>query len=151
MIAFQDMFSMPSDQLSKLMFETCHDVDFVHEINNFQISNTPTLQSTHGPRDRPTDMLLPDVQSAYRKDFFRRKAVSKVYSDIVDANSNENVVLLSLLDLTVVFDTVDHDIHLQRLMKTFGFGGLLLEWIRSYLCNRAQDMHLNGVTVTNVH
>ena len=46
----------------------------------------------------------------------------------------------------VAFDTVDHDIFLQCLRKTFGFIGLLLEWIRSYLTNRMQNVYLNGKT-----
>ena len=58
--------------------------------------------------------VLPDVQSAYRKRFSTETAVLKVYSDIIDAMSNEKMVLLSLLDLTEAFDTVDHDVLLQR-------------------------------------
>ena len=56
------------------------------------------------------------------------------------------MVLLSLLDLTAAFDTVDHDVLLQRLEKTFGFSGTLLQWIRSYLGNRSQGVYLNGKT-----
>ena len=56
------------------------------------------------------------------------------------------MVLLSLLDLTAAFDTVDHDVLLQRLEKTFGFSGSLLQWIRSYLGNRCQSVYLNGKT-----
>ena len=44
------------------------------------------------------------------------------------------------------FDTVDDDILLQRLEKTFGFSGLLLKWLRSYLSNRMQNVYLNGTT-----
>ena len=80
--------------------------------------------------------LLPDVPSAYRN----------VYSNIIDAISNEKMLLLSLLELTATFDTVDHDVLLQRLERTFGFSGSLLQWIRSYLGNRSQGVYLNGKT-----
>ena len=56
------------------------------------------------------------------------------------------MVLLSLLNLTAAFDTVDHDVLLQRLENTFGFSCSLLQWIRSYLGNRFQSVYLNGKT-----
>ena len=43
-------------------------------------------------------------------------------------------------------DTVDHDVLLQHLEKTFGFSDSLLQWIRSYLGNRSQSVSLNGKT-----
>ena len=74
---------------------------------------------------------------AYRKGFSIKAAVLKVYSDIVDAISNEKVdaisnekvVLLFILDLTAAFDMVDHDILLQHLERMIGFSGLLLNSI----------------------
>ena len=90
--------------------------------------------------------LLPDVQSAYRTGFCTERANSKVYSDMGDAVLIEKVVLLSNLDHKAAFDTLDHDIFLLRLEKTSLFSGLLLEWIRSYLSNRMQNVYLYGNT-----
>ena len=56
----------------------------------------------------------------------------------------KQLVLLSFLDPKAAFDTVDHDVLLQRLEKTFGFSGSLLRWIRSYLGNRSQSVYLHG-------
>ena len=45
-------------------------------------------------------------------------ATLKVASDVFDAIDNGHVTLLALLNLSVVFDTVDYDILLQRLRHT---------------------------------
>ena len=88
--------------------------------------------------------LLPDFQSAYRRGHSTETAVLKVYSDLIDAISNGKFALLSLLDLTAAFDTVDHNILLHRLEITFGFRGVPLQWMRSYLDGRTQSILLGG-------
>jgi len=45
---------------------------------------------------------------------------------------------LILLDLTAAFDTVDHDILLQRLQQTFFIDGNVYRWFWSYLVGRTQ-------------
>jgi len=42
-----------------------------------------------------------------------------------------------LLDLTAAFDTVDHDLLLQRLDKTLGVRHHAMEWFKSYLTGRS--------------
>ena len=49
-----------------------------------------------------------------------------------------------LLDLSAAFDTVNHDILLERLDKDIGMRGVTLGWFRSYLSNRCQQVCIDG-------
>ena len=53
--------------------------------------------------------LLPDLQSAYRAMHSTETAVLKVLSDILLALDSGNLLMLTLLDLSAAFDSVDHD------------------------------------------
>ena len=88
--------------------------------------------------------LLQNFQAAYRRGHSTETAVLKVYSDLINAISNGKFALLSLLDLTTAFDTVDHNILLHRLEIKFGFRGVPLQWMRSYLDGRTQSILLGG-------
>jgi len=46
--------------------------------------------------------------------------------------------VLTLLELSAAFDTVDHDILLTRLKVSFGIGGAALDWFQSYLTSRVE-------------
>ena len=51
----------------------------------------------------------------HRKHHSTETAVLRVLSDILTAMDNQQVTLTALLDLSAVFDCVDHDILLSRL------------------------------------
>ena len=61
--------------------------------------------------------LLPDLQSAYREGIIRRRR---------PALDTGNIAMLTLLDLSVAFDSVDHNTLLQRLRKSYGLGGKVI-------------------------
>ena len=93
--------------------------------------------------------LLPDNQSAYRRNHSTETALLKIFSDICDAADIGQATLLALLDLSSAFDLVDLDILLERLQKTFGVSGDVLAWIKSYLTGRHQKVLLNGTYSTD--
>jgi len=64
--------------------------------------------------------LLPDLQSAYRGHHSTETAVLKVLSDILSALDTGNIEMLTLLNLSAAFDSVDHNTLLQRLRKSYG-------------------------------
>jgi len=89
--------------------------------------------------------LLPHFQSAYRRGFSTETALVKVYADLItalDSNTDSHAVL-TLLDITEAFDTVDHSILLQllqRLQRSCGISGNPLAWFTSYLAAREQSV-----------
>ena len=55
---------------------------------------------------------------------------------------------LVMLGLSAAFDTIDHNILLRRLEMQFGFYGLALKWIKSYLSERKQSVKI-GNTISD--
>ena len=71
--------------------------------------------------------LLPDLQSAYRAHYSSETAVVKVLADIMKALNGGDLAMLTLLDLSATFDTVDHGILLRRLETSYGLQGCVLK------------------------
>ena len=69
----------------------------------------------------------------------------KVKTDILDAIDQRKVVCLVLLDLSVAFDTVDHNHLLNCLKYRFGVVGTALTWLMEYLKGHTQKVVLDGM------
>ena len=67
-------------------------------------------------------------------------ALLKVRTDLLAATDHEEVTCLILLDLSVAFNMVDHQLLLNHLRFRFGMEGKCLEWIESYLTGRNQQV-----------
>ena len=59
----------------------------------------------------------------------------RVQNDILMVIDRQEVILV-LLDFSAAFDTVDHEIMLERLATRYGFSDTVLEWFSSYVSNR---------------
>ena len=57
---------------------------------------------------------------------------------------NRFVSLLTLLDQSAAFDTIDHTILLNRLSYSFGISGTVFKWFMSYLTDGTQFVCLFG-------
>ena len=51
--------------------------------------------------------------------------------------------VLVLLDHSAAFDTIDHDILLQRLEQLISIKGTALNWFKSYFSDRLQLVQIN--------
>ena len=88
--------------------------------------------------------LLSHNQSAYRPAHSTETALLKVTNDILLALDKGDITILTLLDLSAAFDTVDHDILFQTLSYHFGISGTALSWFQSYLTNRTQSVFIEN-------
>jgi len=77
--------------------------------------------------------LLPTRQSAYRRSYSTKTAVTTVHNDIVCAVDQGHVAALVLLDLRAAFDTVDHSTLLNLLQSRFSVSEQCLAWFQSFL------------------
>lgn len=88
--------------------------------------------------------LLEEHQSAYRRYHGTETALLDVTCDLLDDADSGKVSVLSLLDLSAAFDTIDHKILLKRLEDTFGITATALKWFDSYIEDRFQSVVIDG-------
>ena len=77
--------------------------------------------------------LLPEYQSAYRKEHSCETSLAKLVNDILWGMENKLVAAVVILDLSAAFDTVDHDRLLDVLEKWFGITDTAKIWYHNYL------------------
>ena len=82
--------------------------------------------------------MIDQLQSSHsrltcKKHDSTESALLKVKNDILLNMDAQKVILLVLLDLSAAFDTVRHDILLDRLRSRLGVTDQALNWFTSYL------------------
>ena len=86
--------------------------------------------------------LYNTCQSAYRPGHSTETALLKVVNDLFLSLNKGNISVLSLLDFSSAFDTIDHTILVHRLHTDFGFTDTVLQWFSSYLTDRPHYVSL---------
>ena len=86
--------------------------------------------------------LLNVNQCAYKSCHSTETALLKIQNDIAFSVDSGKAVALTLLDLSAVFDTIDHSLLYDCLHDWFGLDGTVLWWIKSYLSNRKQKIKI---------
>ena len=83
-------------------------------------------------------------QSAYRKLHSTETALTYVTNDILCALDRRESVFIVLLDLSTVFDTVDHKLLISRVEDRVRLSQKVLDWVISYLSGRYQHISVSG-------
>jgi hypothetical protein len=89
---------------------------------------------------------LPGTQSGFRPKHSTETALSKLYNDMCESCNERQAFLLLSLDFSKAFDTVNHEILLEKL-QYHGLRTSALRWFRSFLSGRSQRVIIgNGVS-----
>lgn len=88
--------------------------------------------------------ILYKHQFGFRNKYSTALALTLLTDKISDSFNNENVTIGVFLDFSKAFDTVNHQILLQKL-EHYGIRGLAYSWMQSYLTNRSQFVSYNNV------
>ena len=75
-------------------------------------------------------LLSNQVQSAYTRFHSTETALVKIHNNIICNMDNGKVTALTLLDMSVAFDTIDHSTLLERLHGQFGISGTVLSMVK---------------------
>ena len=79
--------------------------------------------------------ILNDKQFGFRAGHSTEHAMLELIDQVSNAFDNNNFVLGVFIDLSKAFDTVDHNILLEKL-SMYGAKGNNLKWFHGYLSNR---------------
>jgi hypothetical protein len=82
-------------------------------------------------------------QYGFRKELSTTFALIDAIDNIKEHLDNNKHVVGIFLDVEKAFDCIDHDTLIKKL-HNYGFRGIFLKFIRSYLTNRKQYTYLNG-------
>ena len=80
-----------------------------------------------------TKTILNPFQSGFRPNYSVETALLRVTNDLLLARDSGQNMVLTLIDISAAFDTLDFDILLRTLRTHCGISGLALTWFESYL------------------
>ena len=71
-------------------------------------------------------------------------ALLELVEELIKTIDDKKITIGVFIDLKKAFDTIDHNILLQKL-EHYGIRGMVNDWLKSYLSNRKQYVKINGV------
>ncbi|CAH2099536.1 unnamed protein product [Euphydryas editha] len=86
--------------------------------------------------------LLSPFQSGFRQGHSTVTALVKITDDIRLAMDKQSLTVLTLLDFSNAFNTVDFDI-LLAILCSIGISPSAIDWFHSYLCGRRQRLRVD--------
>lgn len=95
--------------------------------------------------------MFPEFQSGFRRDHSTSTALIDVVDNIITAQDSGDATILTLLDFSRAFDTINTALLLSK-MSYYGFDNKAIRWFNSYLTNRTQQVRLlkqDGSTVVS--
>ena len=92
--------------------------------------------------------FLHDSQYGFREQLSTSMALLKLTDDISKSIDEGNLTVGVFIDLAKAFDTVDHNILLNKL-NHYGIRGVVNDWFRSYLTNRMQYVSIDKSNSTH--
>ena len=93
------------------------------------VSKSPSSSSSH---------------SAYRKFHSTETALLKLTNDIMENIDFGKITILTALDMSAAFNTLDHITLLHWLQHTFGLSGCVISWIGLYLTDRSSFVKIDS-------
>lgn len=85
--------------------------------------------------------LLDPLQSGFRPGHSTVTALIRITDDICEGMDHGKLTILTLLDFSNAFNSVDLDIMLA-ILRSLNISPSVLDWFRSYLCGRRQRVRL---------
>ena len=87
--------------------------------------------------------IISNYQFGFRKGYSTEQAILEITENFKSAIDNGKITCGLLLDLSKAFDTVNHQILIDKLCK-YGIGGTPLAWFTDYLSNRQQYVKIGN-------
>ena len=87
--------------------------------------------------------LLGTFQFGFRRNRSTISELLTLFDTILEAKEMKKEILVILYDLSAAFDTVSHQILVEKL-RMYGFCKLTIKWMESYLSNRKQIVEVSG-------
>jgi len=91
-----------------------------------------------------TNEIITEHQSGFRKHYSCETAIQTVIDEWKLIVSEGKMVGVIFMDLKRAFETIDRERLLEK-MYQYGIRGRVLEWFKSYLNNRKQQVRFNGL------